>query len=152
MPLSKTARRDKVEIYLHLMWTTRDREPLISPEWEEELFAVMHEMLERHRCGLVASGGVEDHVHLLITFHATTCLSDLMKDLKGTSSRFAGGRVDNFKWRPTYAAFSVSRWDVRKIKKYILNQKEHHAQGTFKDALECCGEVYFYDDWDDESE
>ena len=136
---------DKVEIYLHLLWTTRDREPLLSPDWEETLFALFHEMLHRHRCGLVAVGAVADHVHLLITFHATASLGQLMKDLKGTSSRFVGERVEGFRWRPTYAAFSVSRWDVPRIKNYILAQKEHHAQGTCRPALECSDEEYFYD-------
>jgi len=146
MPQRKTARCDKVEIYLHLLWTTRDREPLISPDWEEELYAVMHEMLERHRCGLVAIGVVEDHVHLLVTFHATTTIGGLVKDVKGASSRFASERDPAFKWRPTYAAFSVSRWDVNKLKNYIRGQKAHHAAGSGNELLECFDEEYFYDD------
>ncbi len=89
MRTQKTARRDKVEIYLHLMWTTWDRLPLISPNWEAEMFAIIGEMAHRHKCILVAAGSVEDHLHLLTTLHATTRLCDLIRDMKGNTSKFA---------------------------------------------------------------
>jgi len=140
----KSARWDKVEIYLHLIWTTWDREPWISSSWEEEMFAIIHGALDTQRSFLLAAGCVEDHVHLLVSLHATTCVGDLMKAVKGTSAHYGARHVPLFKWRPTYAAFSVSRWNVPSLKKYIRNQKGHHSVGTTKEALETSDEEYEY--------
>jgi hypothetical protein len=60
----------------------------------------------------------------------------LVKDAKATSAQLAITRLGHFKWRPTYAAFSVSRWNTRKIADYIERQKEHHENGTLKMPLE----------------
>ncbi len=146
MPNHKSARRDKVEIYLHLLWTAWDRQPFINPEWEADLYAILGEMAHRNKCILVAEGGIEDHVHCLVTLHATTRLCDLIHDMKGNSSKFAHEHCADFKWRPTYAAFSVSRWDVPKIKNYVRGQKEHHRDGTTRDGLENFDEEYWFDD------
>jgi REP element-mobilizing transposase RayT len=130
MRTRRTARRDKVEIYLHLMWTTWDRLPLIAPEWEANLYGVLHSVIDKNGCFLIASGGMADHVHLLVSIRSTTRTCDLIKDLKGTSARFCLDRVPEFKWRPTYAAFSVSRWDTEMIQNYLRGQKRHHSEGT----------------------
>jgi REP element-mobilizing transposase RayT len=136
--VSKTVfiRLDKVEIYVHFIWTTYDRHPLISPELEGDLYPIIHEMVQRHNAKMLAIGGMPDHVHLLTKFSSTTVLWELVKDAKGVSSNFMNARLGNFKWRPTYAAFSVSRWDVRRIANYIERQKEHHSQGTILEPLE----------------
>ena len=80
--------------------------------------------------------GVEDHLHWLVKYSSTTLTCNLAKDAKGTSSKWMGEQLELFKWRPTYAAYSVSRWDVPKIMNYIARQKEHHAQGTADKRLE----------------
>ena len=129
-------RYDKIEIYAHLIWTTYDRHPLITPELEADLFPVLCEMVERHGGKTLAVNGVPDHVHMLVKYSSTTRTCDLIKDVKGASSSFLNEQLGDFKWRPTYAAFSVSRWDVNKIANYIARQKEHHAEGTIIEALE----------------
>lgn len=135
-------RHDKIEIYIHLIWTTWDREPLITPTLERDLFPIMCEIAERHGAKMLAVNGVSDHVHLLVKFASTTRLCDLVKDLKGTTSRTVNEREVLFKWRPTYAAFSVSRWNVRALAKYIGHQKEHHQAGTIIDVFESDGEDF----------
>jgi len=134
-------RHDKVEIYVHLIWTTWERAPWITPELEDEMFPVLCEMVERHGAKMLAVNGVSDHVHLLVKFASTTRLCDLVKDAKGVSSRLANQKLGAFKWRPTYAAFSVSRWNVRDLCGYIARQKEHHANGTLNARLESSDET-----------
>ena len=90
-------------------------------------------------CVVRAINGVEDHVHLLIEMPPTICISDWMHDIKGNSSNFVNQILQpdfTFKWRGSYAAFSVSRWDLPNITGYIRRQKTHHARGTFKRGLE----------------
>ena len=133
-------RRDKVEIYLHILWTTWDRLPLIEAGWQRELHEVIGAAFQKEHCRVIAINGVCDHVHCLIAIRSTTRLCDIIKTAKGTSAVFAGQRCQYFKWRPTYAAFSVSRWDVAQIQNYIRGQKRHHANGTLNDDLECFDE------------
>jgi REP element-mobilizing transposase RayT len=135
-------RHDKIEIYIHLIWTTWDREPFITPELEADIFPIMCEIVERHGAKILAVNGVADHVHLLVKFASITRLCDLVKDVKGVTSRTLNERNVPFKWRPTYAAFSVSRWNVRSLIGYIERQKEHHARGTTVEMLESDGEEY----------
>ena len=136
-------RKDKIEVYVHIIWTTFDREQLISPALENDLYPLICGMGERHGARTVAINGMPDHVHWLVKFSSTTQLSALLKDAKGTSSKFAKERLGKFRWRGSYAAFSVSRWNVRSVATYIALQNEHHANGTIKPKLESGWD----DDW-----
>ena len=129
-------RHDKIEIYIHLIWTTWDRERWITPEIEFDLFPIINEMGVRHGAKTLALNGTWDHVHWLVKYSSTTRTCDLVKDAKGTSSKWANHQLPAFKWRPTYAAFSVSRWNVRSLCRYIGAQKEHHALHTTQPELE----------------
>ena len=110
------------------------------------MYAVVHGSVDKEGCFLLAIGGVEDHVHCIASIRPTTRVCDLIKAMKGASAQFGMRQVEGFKWRPTYAAYSVSRWDVPKLKQYIRNQKIHHQQGTTKDDLEGADETYWFDD------
>ena len=117
----KTARGDKVEIYLHFIWTTWDRLPLVAESWQEEMHAVIHGAVDGEGCFLLAVGGVEDHVHVVVSVRATTRACDIVKVMKGASAQFGMRQVEGFKWRPTYAVFSVSRLNLPALKRYIRN-------------------------------
>ena len=126
-------------IYVHFVWATWDRLPLLSDEIEVMLFDAMRAEAERLSCGVVAAGGVADHVHLLLQLPATLCVADAAKHIKGASAFVANeSRVadSHFKWQGSYSAFSISRWDIKKVTDYIVRQKEHHAAGTTKPSLE----------------
>ena len=133
---SSNVRRDKIEIYLHFIWVVYDRHQLITPQIETDMFPIICEMGGRHGVKTLAINGIPDHVHWLVKYSSTTRTCDLVKDAKRVSSAFANGALGNFQWRPTYAAYSVSRYHVRRIINYIARQKEHHAAGTTIDALE----------------
>ncbi|RYG65871.1 IS200/IS605 family transposase [bacterium] len=132
-------RHNKLALYAHFIWSTWDREWLISPEIERRLWRAIQSEAELHGCDVIAVGGIEDHVHLLVSFPPTVAISFILKQVKGVSSLFANaelGMDGSFKWQGGYAAFSVSRWDVKKLKNYIQNQRQHHENGTTKPELE----------------
>jgi putative transposase len=122
-----------LNVLVHFVWATWDREPIIDESLERELYRVIHSACCEMGCPVVALGGTEDHVHLLVSLSNTVTMADLMERVKGNSSRFASKsrKPDGwFKWQGSYGAFSVSPREKRKIIHYIANQKQHHADGT----------------------
>ncbi|HQE92269.1 MAG TPA: transposase [Anaerolineae bacterium] len=93
---------------------------------------------------VLALNGTADHVHLLGTIPATLTIADLLKQIKGVSSHFVNETLSPppFKWQGSYGAFTVSRWDVDKIKRYIKRQKEHHrTRELVQEFEETCEEI-----------
>ena len=126
-------RGNKLVLYVHLVWATWDRLPLITPSIERSLYRMIESVARATGCGVVALGGVEDHVHLLVSMPATVAVAEVVKAAKGSSSRLIGEALPAdgfFKWQGSYGAFTVSRWDVTAITEYIKRQREHHVAGT----------------------
>ncbi len=125
-------RRNKLELYLHLIWATWDRLPLITPDIERRLLRNIESEAQKLGCVVLAINCTEDHVHVLLAFSTTVAVAALVKQMKGVSSHFVNEELEQecqFKWQGSYGAFTVSRWDVDKIKQYVKHQKEHHAIG-----------------------
>ena len=122
-------RRNKLALFLHLVWATWDRLPLITPEIERRLHRNIESETQGMGCTVLALNGMPDHVHLLVSFPTTIAIADLVKQVKGVSSHFVNETLQpetQFKWQGSYGAFTVSRWDVDKIVNYVKRQKEHH--------------------------
>ena len=86
---------------------------------------------------VLAIGGIADHVHLLIRFPASISLSELVKQIKGSTSHLVTHRSPQpFKWQGGYGAFTVSKKEVDKISLYIANQEARHAESTTWHSLE----------------
>ncbi len=125
-------RRNKLALYVHFVWATWDRLPLITPEIERRLLRNIESEAQGQGCVVLALNSIEDHVHMLASIPTTFTIANLAKQIKGVSSHFANDELfpeQNFKWQGSYGAFTVSRWDVEKIVQYIKCQKEHHATG-----------------------
>lgn len=136
-------RHNKLALYVHLVWTTWDRLPLITPEIERPLYRHLESEAGRRGCKVIALNGIADHVHLLVELPTTIAIADLVKNLKGISSHFVNETLRPeavFKWQASYSAFTVSRWDVSKVVGYIKNQKEHHATGGLIEMFEAPGD------------
>lgn len=119
-------RRDKLALFLHLVWATWDRLPLITPDIERRLYRNIESEAQKLGCTVLALNGTENHVHLLVMVPSTLTVADLLKQIKGVSSHFVNEVLKpptQFKWQGSYGAFTVSRWDVDKIKEYIKRQK-----------------------------
>jgi putative transposase len=115
-------------LHYHLVFATKNREPLIDVEWQDRL----HEYLGGSVNGLggfaEGVGGIADHVHLLVGLKATHRLSDFMRELKKASSVWVHDQIGlrRFGWQEGYAAFTVSPTARPAVKGYIARQAEHH--------------------------
>jgi putative transposase len=138
-------RRNYLSVALHLVWTTADRQPYITSDVETRLYDYCVGVARRKGCDVLAIGGTENHVHLLLTLPSTIRLCDLMRDVKAGSSHFMMRTLKPdtwFDWQDSYAAIAVSPSHRKRIIAYIHNQKQHHADGTIDELLEQDGETY----------
>ena len=127
-----------VSLMVHVIFSTRNREPLITPEIEAELFAYMGGILKNRESRLLDAGGTANHVHLLISQSKNIGLSSLMKDVKKDSSSWIktkGIGFRNFYWQDGYGAFSIGESNIPALKQYIATQKEHHRKRSFQEEL-----------------
>ena len=129
--------------FIHCIFSTKDRRPLISAERMSGLFAYLGGIARSEGFTLVAAGGTPNHVHLLIVLPPTIALATAVQKLKGSSSRWMG---KGFSWQEGYGAFSVSPSQVPVVKKYIQNQEQHHQKRSFEEEftalLRSCGVEY----------
>ncbi len=127
------------ELYLHLVWATWDRLPLIEEAIEGRLYACIAEQCRSLKCDVIAIGGIEDHIHLLIRLHPTVAIAKLVKQTKGSSSHLVTHEIkpgEFFKWQGAYGAFTLRKRDVPIVKAYIELQKQHHASGHIQEEWE----------------
>ena len=127
-----------VSLMVHVIFSTKNREPFITPEIEPELFAYIGGILKNHESRLLDAGGTADHVHLLISQSKNIALSALLKDVKKDSSSWIktkGSIFRNFHWQDGYGVFSIGGSNISGLKEYIANQKEHHRRKSFQEEL-----------------
>jgi putative transposase len=123
-------------LYVHYVFSTKNREPLLKGDFKERLWAIMGGIAKENRITPRCIGGVSDHVHLLLSLPATTSVAKAIQIIKGGSSKwvhetFPKGRY--FSWQEGYGAFSVSISNLVDTIKYIENQEEHHRTRTFRE-------------------
>jgi putative transposase len=123
------------QIYIQIVFAVKYREALIISEWEERLYQYISGTITKKDQKLIAINGMPDHIHIFIGMKPTCCLSDLVRDIKRSSTDFVkeNNFANNFRWQEGYGAFSYSHSHLDNVYKYILNQKEHHKKVTFKD-------------------
>ena len=125
--------------YLHMVWATWDRLPLITGPVEGRLYEALVKKCRDLKCVPLAIGGMADHVHLLVRLPTTLTVADLAKLVKGSSSYLMTHQVmagEFFKWQGTYGAFTLRKVDVPQVKAYIERQKAHRAAGTLRGEWE----------------
>ncbi len=123
------------QIYVQVVFAVQERACLIKPEWREELFKYIAGILKNQGIKLIAIGGVEDHIHILFALIPKIALSDLVRDIKASSSKFINEKGfvrGKFYWQEGFGAFSYSRSQIDSVAKYVLSQEEHHANRSFK--------------------
>ena len=125
-------------LLIHIVFSTKNREHLIYPEIEANLFSYMEGILNNHNSRLLSAGGTPDHVHLLASQSKNIAVSDLLMHVKKDSSSWPKTQdrsLRHFHWQDGYAAFSVGSSEIVRVKRYIANQKEHHRTITFQEEL-----------------
>ena len=123
-----------VQIYVHIAFRTKNNVYFISEEIEEELYSYIGGILKNYSSISIQIGGMSDHIHLLCTLPKTMTLPKLVEEVKKSSSKWMktkGRKYEKFFWQDGYGAFSVSSSKVETVKRYILNQKEHHRKMSF---------------------
>jgi putative transposase len=124
-------------LLVHSVFSTKDRRPFLgSEEIRNEIFAYMAGILKNLECHPIKIGGVDDHVHILISLSKNIALSQLIGRLKGSSSkRLKEKGVQGFAWQNGYGAFSVSESNVEAVTAYVTNQAEHHRKFSFQEEF-----------------
>ncbi len=123
------------QMYIHFVFAVQNREALIQPSWEARLHKYITGIVQQQGQKMLAINGMPDHLHFLIGMKPDCRPSDLVRDVKKSSSAFIKDeRLSNFqfRWQEGYGVFSYSHSHLDNIVKYILNQKEHHKKMTFK--------------------
>lgn len=125
-----------VKNYVHIVFSTKYREPLIGEEVEHELYAYLGGICSHLECTVVKVGGYTDHIHILCLLSKKIALMKLVEEVKSHSSKWIktkGEAYRNFYWQNGYGAFSVNPAEVDVVVQYIANQKEHHRKKSFQD-------------------
>jgi len=123
-------------VLIHLIYSTKDREPLLVEQIRDELHRYKAAILKELHSPAVLINSVEDHVHILLALARTESVSHVVEQSKTGTSKWLktkGNNLSQFYWQSGYAAFSVSQSNVDAVVKYIGNQREHHRRKTFQE-------------------
>ena len=124
------------KILIHYIFSTKNREKIMTIELQERLWAYMGGIAKGNNMKALAIGGIEDHVHLLISLPVTLSISKAIQLIKGGSSKWVHDTFpdyNKFNWQEGYGAFSVSISQIKNTIAYINRQKEHHLKESFQD-------------------
>jgi REP element-mobilizing transposase RayT len=125
-----------IQVYVQAVFAVEGRQSLISPRHKDEIYKYIAGTLKEQGQKLMAINGMQDHVHILFGMSGTISLSDLIKEIKASSSRLINDKKwlrGHFNWQSGYGAFSYSRSQISRVAAYIENQEHHHARKSFRE-------------------
>lgn len=125
-----------VKNYIHIVFSTKHRQPFIVEPFEKELHAYIGSVCNLMECPPIIINGYTDHIHILCKLSTKVALMNLVEKVKSHSSKWMKTKDEsllNFYWQNGYGAFSVSPKAVDKVIAYIANQKQHHQKVDFKE-------------------
>jgi putative transposase len=123
-------------LHYHVIFSTKNREPWIAPDIEARVWRFIGGIARKHSMTALQIGGVEDHLHALVTAPPILAPSQIAQILKGESSKWIHHefhKLKQFSWQDGYGAFSVSKSNIPAVISYIENQREHHLRKTFQE-------------------
>jgi REP element-mobilizing transposase RayT len=127
-----------VSSYFHCVFSTKERRPSIKPELRDRLWPFLGGIARQNKMKAIEIGGVEDHVHLLLSLPSTMAIAKALQLLKGGSSKWVHETFPEqrlFAWQEEYGAFSVSVSQLDKTIEYIKGQETHHRKMTFQEEF-----------------
>ena len=134
------------KIWIHLIFGTKDRVPLIKTSFEQKLFDHITNLLEKDfDSPVLKMNGMGNYIHILFLQNQNFSVAEIAKNIKGNSSHWInqeGFSSNKFAWQTGYGAFSVSESMIGDVKKYISNQKEHHKKISFAEEYKKFEEKY----------
>ena len=122
------------QIHIQVIFCVKFRNAMIGRSWKEDLYKYISGIIKQQGHKLIIINGMEDHVHILIGLRPNQSLSDLVKKVKESSSRWINERSltgSKFSWQSGFGAFSYSQSHLARVIKYIRNQEVHHRSKTF---------------------
>ena len=122
------------QIHIQYVFAVKFRDAVITQEWEERLHQYMTGIVQKYNHKVLAINGMPDHVHILVGMRPTQAPSDLMEQLKSSSSKWINEEKflkTKFAWQDGFSAFSYTKSHVQTVIQYILKQKEHHKKISF---------------------
>ena len=122
----------------HIVFATKNREKIIAPEYEREVYTLLLHILNKNNCHVYRIGGMPDHIHILTDIPAIHAVANIVQSLKRESSTIITQKriIPHWHgWQEGYGCFSYSIKDVPTIRNYIINQKEHHRNKPFIEEL-----------------
>jgi REP element-mobilizing transposase RayT len=126
------------KILVHLVFSTKNRERILTDAVRCELHPYMNKILVEMDSPAIAIGSVEDHGHILFRLSKNHAVCNVIEEVKTSSSKWIktkGEAFRNFHWQNGYGAFSVSQSNVEEVQNYITDQKEHHRTKTFQEEF-----------------
>jgi REP-associated tyrosine transposase len=122
-------------VLIHCVFSTKERRSLIPETLAPTLFRYLNGIGANIHVPVIAAGGTDNHVHLLIALPASITLAKAMQTFKANSSRWIGEHGINFAWQNGYGAFSVSASNRDVVREYIAHQADHHRKHSFEDEF-----------------
>ena len=120
-------------LHYHIIWSTLDRQPILTPKVEKVFYGVIYQKAKELGLKIHAAGNVEDHAHIALSISPKIAVADCVRHLKGASA-FAINHMDGsdgqFKWQAGYGALSVGERSLKAVMEYVAKQKEHHKTET----------------------
>ena len=127
-----------ISSYHHCVFSTKERRPIITPALKERLWPYLGGIARENKMTAIEIGGVEDHVHILLSLPSTMAIAKALQLIKGGSSKWVHDTFPEhrlFGWQVKYGSFSVSVSQLDKIIEYIKNQAIHHRKMTFQEEF-----------------
>lgn len=137
------------KIWIHTIWATKERRPLITTAIEKRVHKFIADQLREQNCPVRIINGMPDHVHCLFLLSPQKPIADVVKQIKGSSSHYINQNnltSEKFAWQTGYAAYSVSESVIEKVFQYIVNQKLHHQKKSFQEEYEAFIKLYRLND------
>lgn len=124
------------QIHIHFVFAVKFRHGIIQSKWKEDLYKYIAGIIQNNNHKLLAINGIPDHIHILIGLRPAQSISDLMKEVKQSSSKWINDNKltdGHFEWQEGYGAFSYGKSQISQVINYIQNQELHHKKKTFKE-------------------
>jgi putative transposase len=124
------------QIHLHLIFAVKFRTGIIQNKWKDELYKYITGIIHSNNHKLLIINGMPDHIHILVGVRPNQSVSELLQDIKGSSSKWINEKgfvKGKFEWQEGYGAFSYGKSQIKEVIKYIENQEIHHQKRNFRE-------------------
>ena len=137
-----------LKVWIHLVWSTKNRAPLLSRKVREVMFNHIRENAKEKKIYIDRVNGYADHVHCLVSLKADQTIAKTMQLIKGESAFGINKQkliTERFSWQEEYFAVSVSESQVPKVRNYIENQEKHHQKLSYQQEYKQFIEKYAFE-------